>query len=89
LCCVCLLSAVGGCGLRATAAATIPPATASSVVRVRALQTSAFPSNKVAAFDVTSTDATRVAQVYAAITALAPYPPGTRFCPLDIGILYT
>ncbi len=99
LSCTCVLIMLAGCGIRATAAgstaatvtSTAQPATTTAFVRLHAVRTSAFPPNKVAAFDVTTADAARIAQLYQTIVTLTPYPPGAinaMFCPLDLGLLY-
>jgi hypothetical protein len=58
------------------------------VVALRAVRSSAFPANKVAAFDATSADRGKVDGLYAALLALPPYPSGTMYCPVDLGVAY-
>jgi hypothetical protein len=73
----------------ATTTATAAPVDRSPFVALRVVRTSAFPQNKIAAFDATSADRGRIAQLYDALLALQPYPPRGYFsCPIDVGVTY-
>jgi hypothetical protein len=95
-CCIVLTLVVAGCGSTASAARTIgtpmstgQPARATAFVRLHAIRTSAFPTNKVSAFDATSTDSGKIAQLFDAIRALKPFPQGVVYnCAMDAGVLY-
>lgn len=55
---------------------------------VRAILTSAYPTNHVPPFDHTSTSAAKAQQLYHALLALPAMPAGTYNCPVDWGALY-
>lgn len=65
----------------------LPPA--DQITGLHVLRVSAFPTNRVAPFEVTATGTAWVQSFYAAILALKPYPPNwVAFCPLDAGVSY-
>ena len=58
------------------------------VASVRAILTSAFPTNHVPPFDRTSTSAERAQNLYNALLALPAMPAGIMSCPIDWGNVY-
>lgn len=67
--------------------ATTGPAGPGPFVRLRAVRDNGLAS--APRFDATVKDPAKIMQLYAAITALKPYPLGAvPFCPIDQGVLY-
>ena len=87
--CVCLLVAVSGCGASVTTKG-VPghPASTARLLYLHAVRISRYDENTVAAFDKTSANTAGIAQLYDAIAALKPYPPGSYSCPGAPGAEY-
>ena len=86
-----LAVALTACGSSAYASIpagdALPPA--NQITGLHVLRVSAFPTNRVAPFEVTTTGTAWVQSFYAAMLALKPYPPNwAAFCPLDAGVSY-
>lgn len=67
----------------------VQPAQVSAAgLSVHVLRTSAFPQNHIPPFERTITDPTKAQALYTALYALPPFPKGTYYCPMDIGLAY-